>query len=79
MFVGKLEGKLAGCVTFIHNNALYLIITKVNIYEQERSLFNFYIRWRVQNYFLFAVLSHISQRLLFGFRRLLLLRIEVLI
>ncbi len=79
MFVGKLEGKLAGRVAFIHNDALYLIITKVNIYEQERSLFNFYIRWRVHNNFLFAVLSHIPQSLLFGFGRLLLLRIEVLV
>lgn len=79
MFVGKLEGKLAGRVAFIHNDALDLIITKVNIYEQERSLFNFYIRWRLQNNFLFAVLSHIPQRLLFGFGRLLLLRIEVLV
>lgn len=79
MFVGKLEGKLAGRVAFIHNDALDLIITKVNIYEQERSLFNFYIRWRLQNNFLFVVLSHIPQRLLFGFGRLLLLRIEVLV
>jgi hypothetical protein len=57
MFIRKFESKLLCRISFIDNNALYLVITQVNIHKKQRSLLLFLSIEQLSLFFLMLLKS----------------------
>lgn len=45
MLVGELKCQLARCIALVDYNALYLIITQIDIYKEQGSFFYLWVHW----------------------------------